>query len=300
MTNTTELIEALERIKAFLAASKTMRGSAENILTRNDAPLYEADLEALVAALASTQPSGDVRERVAETIRDHLSRVAIVKKEIGDGWDVSITPDDLADAILAALSATPVERCFQNRVGDWMEVCFTPEITADKLERNDRFIEEALELAQSTGYSADRAHSLVDYVFSRDKGEPSQEVGGVMVTLAALCNPHGLNMAEAAETELARIMQPEIVEKIRAKQKTKPTGSALPVPTPVERWRNGTPPQEPANKAWLVHQDGWKNGKVAKFSAGAWWIDGNRYGAQLLPFDRHAEVLAPPAPDEGE
>jgi hypothetical protein len=127
------------------------------------------------------------------------------------------------------------EDAFQKRVAGWMMQCFTPEITADKLERNDRFIEEALELTQATGYCRERAHALVDYVFDREKGDPDQEVGGVMVTLAALCNPHGLDMVEAGERELARILQPEIVEKIRAKQASKPTGSALPVPPPLTR-----------------------------------------------------------------
>lgn len=134
--------------------------------------------------------------------------------------------------------ASVVVEAFQQRVQPWMKECFGAEISADKVERNDRFIEEALELVQATGYSADRAHALVDYVFGRDVGEPTQEVGGVMVTLAALCLAHGLDMHSAGETELARINRPEIVQKIRAKQAAKPTGSALPValskPTPVE------------------------------------------------------------------
>lgn len=124
---------------------------------------------------------------------------------------------------------------FQGRVKPWMLVCFGAEIAADTLERNDRFIEEALELVQSLGYSADRAHALVDYVFGRPVGEPRQEVGGVMVTLAALCLAAGLDMHEAGEAELARITRPEIIEKIRAKQAAKPTGSALPIaPSPGE------------------------------------------------------------------
>lgn len=118
---------------------------------------------------------------------------------------------------------------FQTRVQQWMQTCFGPIISADKLERNDRFVEEALELVQSLGYGRDRAHSLVDYVFDRPTGEPSQEVGGVMVTLAALCEPSSLDMILAGETELARILAPEIVAKIRAKQLAKPTGSALPM-----------------------------------------------------------------------
>lgn len=118
---------------------------------------------------------------------------------------------------------------FQARVQPWMMACFGPEISADRLERNDRFIEEALELVQASSYPKERVLALVDYVYGRDQGEINQEVGGVMVTLAAHCLAHGVNMHEAAETELARIWTK--VEKIRAKQAAKPTGSALPIGT---------------------------------------------------------------------
>ncbi|MEV5021386.1 hypothetical protein MRBLMA1_001208 [Sphingobium sp. LMA1-1-1.1] len=114
-----------------------------------------------------------------------------------------------------------------------MLACFGATITGDLLERADRFTEEALELAQTMpGFNAERAHALVDYVFSRPVGERGQEVGGVMVTLAALCNPVGLDISEAAERELARIWTK--VDAIRAKQAAKPTGSALPIATPED------------------------------------------------------------------
>ncbi|WP_210270029.1 hypothetical protein [Aureimonas mangrovi] len=122
-------------------------------------------------------------------------------------------------------------RDHQTRVGAWMIDCFGEEVSADKTERADRFIEEALELAQATGWTADRGHALVDYVFGRPVGEPGQEVGGVMVTLAALCNVHGIDIDAEARREVDRITQPDIVLKIRAKQAAKPTGSALPVAT---------------------------------------------------------------------
>lgn len=116
---------------------------------------------------------------------------------------------------------------FQNEVNCWMMSCFGETISSDKIERADRFIEEALELAQTIpGFTVDRAHALVDYVFSRPIGELPQEVGGVMVTLAALCNTVDVDIEEAAADEVARIWTK--VEVIRAKQATKPTGSALP------------------------------------------------------------------------
>lgn len=123
---------------------------------------------------------------------------------------------------------------YQARVHAWMLACFTPEITADVVERNDRFTEEALELVQANGYTAERAHALVDYVFNRPVGEPDQEVGGVMVTLAALCNAAQLDMMAAALREIERIEDPGIMAKIKAKQAAKPTGSALPIAARAE------------------------------------------------------------------
>lgn len=129
----------------------------------------------------------------------------------------------------AALSPAPQAQDgqgFQARVQPWLMACFGPEISGDRVERGDRLLEEVFELLQSGGYDPARVVALRDYVWSREVGEPSQEVGGVMVTLAAYCLAHGLDMHAAAEAELARVWTK--VEKIRAKQAAKPVGSALP------------------------------------------------------------------------
>lgn len=131
---------------------------------------------------------------------------------------------------------------FQDRVQPWMMACFGAEVSADKLERNDRFIEEALELVQASGYEKWRAHALVEYVYGRDQGDINQEVGGVMVTLAAHCLAHGVDMHAAAETELARIWTK--VEKIRAKQAAKPKHSPLPEHAPPAQPGERTAPPE--------------------------------------------------------
>jgi NTP pyrophosphatase (non-canonical NTP hydrolase) len=104
--------------------------------------------------------------------------------------------------------------------------CFGEEIASDKIERNHRFIEEALELVQATGCTKSEVLQLVEYVYGRDIGETKQEVGGVMVTLAALCLAQEIDMAECGEVELARVWTK--VEKIRAKQKAKPKYGPLP------------------------------------------------------------------------
>jgi hypothetical protein len=126
---------------------------------------------------------------------------------------------------LRGLSVMP----FQERIAIWMGECFGPEVSADTVERNHRFLEEALELVQACGCSAADAHALVDYTFSRPVGERAQEVGGVMVTLAALCLAHGLDMQACGETERQRIWTK--IEEIRAKQAAKPRGSAAPLPS---------------------------------------------------------------------
>lgn len=118
---------------------------------------------------------------------------------------------------------------FQFLVNQWMLQCFGAEIAADTQERNHRFLEEALELVQSCGCSVSEAHQLVDYVFNRPVGEKGQEVGGVAVTLAALCNAQQISIGEESERELIRIWQK--IEQIRAKQAAKPHHSPLPEAT---------------------------------------------------------------------
>jgi len=115
---------------------------------------------------------------------------------------------------------------FQDEVMDWAVECFGPDIPFDKSERSHRFIEEALELVQACDITADECHQLVDYVFNRPVGKKSQEVGGVVLTLAALCSTHQIDMFTEGKTELARVWQK--IEIIRKKQAAKPKHSPLP------------------------------------------------------------------------
>ncbi len=115
---------------------------------------------------------------------------------------------------------------FQRRVQAWLMECFSMEVCRDKTERNHRFLEESLELVQSLSCTREEAHQLVDYVFDRPASDPVQELGGVMVTTAALCWPNELDMDAAAETEPACIWKK--IDLIRAKQAAKPKHSPLP------------------------------------------------------------------------
>jgi hypothetical protein len=115
---------------------------------------------------------------------------------------------------------------YQNRVEEWLEACFPLSVRSDRSERTHRFLEEALELAQANGCTNADALALVHYVYGRPSGQPAQEVGGVMVTLASLCSASAINMDEAGDRELDRNW--ERIEQIRAKQQLKQPGSPLP------------------------------------------------------------------------
>ena len=119
-----------------------------------------------------------------------------------------------------------MEPSFQECVNEWMQVCFGEEIAKDKIERCHRFLEESLELVQSLGIDKSDVLKLVDYTFSRPIGETYQEVGGVMITLSALCSASNIDMEDCGNVELKRIWTK--IEAIRKKQATKPKHSPLP------------------------------------------------------------------------
>lgn len=109
---------------------------------------------------------------------------------------------------------------FQCDVDRWMRATFTTEIVQSIDERCFRFLEEAAELVQSIGMEKEAALTVIDYVFSREKGNPNQEIGGVMVTLAALANAGGFDLTVAGRSELHRCWNN--IDKIREKQAGKP------------------------------------------------------------------------------
>lgn len=108
---------------------------------------------------------------------------------------------------------------FQQATHQWVLHCFGQQVSDDIATRCFRFFEEAGELCQALGMTKEDAMKLVNYTWGREPGVPSQELGGVMVTLAALCTPAGLDMHSDSWRELTRCWAN--TEKIRAKQKAK-------------------------------------------------------------------------------
>lgn len=137
---------------------------------------------------------------------------------------------DVFEAIgleIYSVSARKAPESFQARNADWMAVAFKHDPT-DLPERVARFGEEALELQQALGQSREDAHALVDYVFDRPVGEPAQEMGGTMTTLALLAAVTSLDMIECGERELARCSTAAVLAKIQGKRANRAGRGPLP------------------------------------------------------------------------
>jgi len=115
---------------------------------------------------------------------------------------------------------------YQARVWRWVVQCFGTGFACDPIERAHRFLEESLERAQAVGCTEEDAVKLVAYVYGRPVGVVFQEVGGVSVTLVALCAGLEVDGDDAAETELARCWQK--FDRIREKNAAKAHGMPLP------------------------------------------------------------------------
>lgn len=95
----------------------------------------------------------------------------------------------------------------QKAVTEWVESRFGVDVQTNVHERAMRFLEEAIELFQAADgkCTAEDAHKLVDYVFSRPVGHQAQEIGGVMVTLYALAEQLWYKVDNCEADEINRI-----------------------------------------------------------------------------------------------
>lgn len=93
---------------------------------------------------------------------------------------------------------------YQERVREWVSDTFSEEVLFDVMERCFRFVEEAIELGQSLGMSREDMYRQITYTYGRPPGDPTQEIGGVMVTVNAMATAIGVDLLQAAETELSR------------------------------------------------------------------------------------------------
>lgn len=102
----------------------------------------------------------------------------------------------------------------------WLCRCFGKEIARNKRERAFRFGEEAIELLQASELSKDDVINLVNYVYSREIGDPVDEIGGAIVCLTVLAEVHNVDLEMASEHALQKCEVNS--EKIRTKGIAKP------------------------------------------------------------------------------
>jgi NTP pyrophosphatase (non-canonical NTP hydrolase) len=89
---------------------------------------------------------------------------------------------------------------------EWAVRCFGREHVHNRRMRALRLLEEAAELAQAVGVEKDKSQAVLDVVYSRPAGLPSQELGGVYMTAHILCAAFEKDPEEIFEAELNRVL----------------------------------------------------------------------------------------------
>ena len=106
----------------------------------------------------------------------------------------------------------------QELVADWVSRTFGTEKNVP--ERARRLLEESIEVFQALGMQEAGAHDLVRHVFAKPPGRPSQELGGVFLTLLALCDALAVDAGEIEWRELRRVLAGDPAE-FRRRQREK-------------------------------------------------------------------------------
>ncbi len=93
----------------------------------------------------------------------------------------------------------------RNRVQRFVERTWGPRSAGSRWERSICVTEEAIELAQAEGHKKELILALVERVFSRPLGNPTQEYAGVGVTWLIGTSTTALDPMELLEWEIHRI-----------------------------------------------------------------------------------------------
>lgn len=133
------------------------------------------------------------REQIARAITTALHS----KITEGDGLTA-------ADAILSLSSAPPAQGEWQREVLEWAVDKFG-EIARDPRERAMRFIEEAVELAQTQGVTDIDLGRICRRVFTRPAGDVAKEIGQVGMTFEAMAENIGHKVAPLVAAEIERV-----------------------------------------------------------------------------------------------
>lgn len=93
----------------------------------------------------------------------------------------------------------------QRLISRWAVEAFGADQALDPKQRALRLLEEAIEAYQAAGADPAMAHSLIDFVFSREPGNLFQELGGVGVCVLCLAEAAQVSADYAEAFEVDRI-----------------------------------------------------------------------------------------------
>lgn len=92
----------------------------------------------------------------------------------------------------------------QDDIWTWVNTAFGTAKAISLRVRVTRFFEEACELFQAHALSKEAAQDILNDVYAKPPGEFKQEVGGVGMTLAALCTAHDMDLQTTISVEFRR------------------------------------------------------------------------------------------------
>jgi hypothetical protein len=113
------------------------------------------------------------------------------------------------------------DRPFQARAYDWKITAFGAKKAANKREAILRLVEEVIELAQVLRLAEHEINAQVRRVYEKIPGELTQELGGVIHTLAVVCEVNGVDLIKVGEAGLADAYRR--IDQIREKEARKVT-----------------------------------------------------------------------------
>lgn len=93
----------------------------------------------------------------------------------------------------------------QYRVLTWAVDSFGA-IAKNRDERAARLVEEAMEVAQAENVPLEVIHRIADRIYSRPVGDLGQEIGGLGITILALCENSGIDFTEQTNREFERVL----------------------------------------------------------------------------------------------
>ncbi|MGX9966054.1 hypothetical protein ACVFYP_22200 [Roseomonas sp. F4] len=162
------------------------------------------------AAPSRSEIEGKARELCLAAGHDPDSEAPLRSTEPGGPIAMVAVPrwSLFRDQAREALGIAP----FQARATAAVVACLGEALAGNTRERRLRFLEEALEAAQSPdpdgtpGLSAGEMMQMVEYVASKQADPIKLEIGQVMLALAALASATGVDMAAAGEDDLRHVL----------------------------------------------------------------------------------------------